>query len=738
MVRHGKFFLERFIIVTIMMFVVSCSFTDVRRNSAEQTQRFDVQSDNNIQDLRRMLVETKGHITKSKVKKLSKEHVISGIAAFQSKNYVLANTHFQKALKFEPTNPFLHKLNAMMHHARATSGSHDQYDLARVGYTLARLYDPGDSDTSYRLGLLHFEKGEMLLAQEQFGQSVMLGCEDPNCLIGLAAASYYLSELDSAYAAIAKAKKAYPNNERVMQAYGMIHAAFGAFDKARETNDELRNLSPYRARHLGYRIDDWEKLYKKGSFNQEQRLQFLRAQNVDIFGIPNGGLFGDEDSTKNPLITQSADSEEGSVSSSAISAEGDSTSSAVGDNQQSGVTPKPSSTVIQDQIKSTETGHTNVPLKDANKPEGSTSSVNHKASQRATETKQESDPKQSVELPRMAVVDVTIIQTTEEYATNKGVNLLNGLILNFGGPQLQNFKTPGGSFNGQQQTTADAITLKLGAGGNGINYALNIFSDALDRNEVMARPTLIVRDNETANFTSGNNLHIALGGTSTGPGSVSVIPLTLTLTITPIFLSDNIIDLSVKAERSTLTAALSPVNDTLISTSFAQTSTISTSANLALRLGETMVLSGMTEQSTSLSDDKTPFLGDIPGLQYLFRSQRKNAAKTSVLILITPRSASLSLSDGSPIPVTGGARSDTVTELEQGGWIKPMPHLKAITYELAKYKFFNHFRKGDIALENFGVEQSLMSAVGNTLEYLYIFDYDFGKSERSELTNIVN
>ena len=59
--------------------------------------------------------------------------IILGLKAFANKNFEEANFYFQHAIKFDPQNPYLHKLNAMSYHLRGDLGDPDQYELALVG-----------------------------------------------------------------------------------------------------------------------------------------------------------------------------------------------------------------------------------------------------------------------------------------------------------------------------------------------------------------------------------------------------------------------------------------------------------------------------------------------------------------------------------------------------------------------------------------------------------------------------
>src|SRR5262249_20909911 len=52
--------------------------------------------------------------------------------------------------------------------------------------------------------------------------------------------------------------------------------------------------------------------------------------------------------------------------------------------------------------------------------------------------------------------------------------------------------------------------------------------------------------------------------------------------------------------------------------------------------GNTLVLGGLVSDDVRNSNTKVPFLGDVPGLGYLFRTDQKAREKQNLLIFITP------------------------------------------------------------------------------------------------------
>ena len=180
-------------------------------------------------------------------------------------------------------------------------------------------------------------------------------------------------------------------------------------------------------------------------------------------------------------------------------------------------------------------------------------------------------------------------------------------------------------------------------------------------------------------------------------------------------------------------SSVASVSSILTGTSVARTSKTKINANLTLRYGETMVLSGLSDQFKDTLDDKTPGLGDVPVAQYLFRNNVEYTQNKTVLILLTPRRNTVTLADGTPIQGDVNASSTNLQELEKSkSWLNADNNLRAIVTHLKRYKFFNQYRKGDIMLETWSSDAWRSNALEKALEYFYI-KYDFGVSGLSEV-----
>lgn len=61
------------------------------------------------------------------------------------------------------------------------------------------------------------------------------------------------------------------------------------------------------------------------------------------------------------------------------------------------------------------------------------------------------------------------------------------------------------------------------------------------------------------------------------------------------------------------------------------------STQVLVRTGDTIVLGGIFEQSSSTDAAKVPLLGDIPLLGHLFRNNSRSNTKRELLIFVTPK-----------------------------------------------------------------------------------------------------
>ena len=328
------------------------------------------------------------------------------------------------------------------------------------------------------------------------------------------------------------------------------------------------------------------------------------------------------------------------------------------------------------------------------------------------------DGAKAPKIPKMAMVDVVIIRSEERHATNKGVNLLSGLTATLGGTTFSyndNRTINSGFANSRTKTVTWSPTLSIASSA----YALNIFNDNNDRNEILARPTLTALDGERSRFFSGAVWHVELSGVAGSEGSLTDVPVGIRLSVTPKFISDDVVKLTVAASRSFIESRSSNAGFS----NFSQTTRTTVNASVALKFNETLVLSGLSERETEKLQDGVPLLQDLPGIQYLFSSKSTLDFTKSVVILLTPRNPRYTHADGTDKvePATDkDAEQPHLQKLEgREDWLKPASNLDAVFYHLRDGTFFQEFRQGDLTIERWSEPNRVSKMVVDTLKLLY-------------------
>ena len=219
---------------------------------------------------------------------------------------------------------------------------------------------------------------------------------------------------------------------------------------------------------------------------------------------------------------------------------------------------------------------------------------------------------------RMVQIDVTLIRTQEIESSSRGVNLLAGLRANFG--------TAAGETS---PTTASAVlrTLRIPE----ISYSLDIANTGYDRSDVLARPLLIALDGQPANFFVGEELSIPVSVGGLSPGSLVDRSIGTEIAITPTFLDDNTVLLSVSASRSFVATNFQPDANRPVRQTVQRVTTAVVSD-----FDQSVILSGLSEHELHRVKSGVPVLGELPVIQNLFSTKSEQLYETSVLIVLSP------------------------------------------------------------------------------------------------------
>tara|TARA_Y100001936_G_scaffold254120_2_gene325216 strand:+ start:9568 stop:10524 length:957 start_codon:yes stop_codon:yes gene_type:complete len=316
----------------------------------------------------------------------------------------------------------------------------------------------------------------------------------------------------------------------------------------------------------------------------------------------------------------------------------------------------------------------------------------------------------------MVVVDVVIISSREDISTSKGINLLNGLTIQFSGSR--SVVNTGNQFNAGTDTIVTTLTKTITL--PSITNSLNIMNSGATRNEILARPSLVAISGQKSEFFSGENIKAATVSTTAQQGSTEVdTDIGVKLGVTPSFVADGRVKLLVEVQRTFLTSTSSNVTYT----NQIRTTKESVNANVLMNHGETLILSGLSEKETENVRSGVPGIQDVPGLQYLFSNETTRDFNKSVLILLTPRIPEYTfrpreIREKEEAKSTDGGRVLNELKARYSDWFRPYPNWASVFHHLQENSLYRQFRTGDVALERWDTQITHEGRLKKALEFL--------------------
>ncbi len=179
-----------------------------------------------------------------------------------------------------------------------------------------------------------------------------------------------------------------------------------------------------------------------------------------------------------------------------------------------------------------------------------------------------------------------------------------------------------------RQTGGSSFALGfVNARGDLLNLELSAFQSE-GHGDVVASPRVMTADNQMARIASGQQIPYQQA-TSSGATSTSFKNAELSLEVTPTITPDGRIQMKLTVNKDSPSTAVSN-NQLLIDTNSIKTTVL-------VNDGETVVLGGIYQTSTTRGVLKVPLLGDIPILGALFRKDTAISTKQELLIFITPK-----------------------------------------------------------------------------------------------------
>jgi Flp pilus assembly secretin CpaC len=171
-----------------------------------------------------------------------------------------------------------------------------------------------------------------------------------------------------------------------------------------------------------------------------------------------------------------------------------------------------------------------------------------------------------------------------------------------------------------------------------VDYNVNIANASLDRVAVLARPHLTTLSGTPANFLVGGEIVFKVSGLNSG--DIKPFPFGTTLAVTPTLLRTTGDDgsprvhVSVEAGRTSVLSLLDVTTGVQDQVTFDK---VSVSSQAVVGLGQTLILSGLSQRENRTGRSGVPGLMYVPILKYLFSTRSTVQNDNAVIILLTPR-----------------------------------------------------------------------------------------------------
>ena len=504
-----------------------------------------------------------------------------------------AQSVFNSALKFDLRNAPLHFFNALTYQLKYEKGDAESYALAEAGYKTAVGLDSSLDVAHLQLGRLYMSSQKYIDAKKSFALAVDAKVKSPQeALFGMAQASLYSGDAATATWATAELDKLEWKDARLyrMKAFQAAVAKKPELVKTMLAQYTALEGNKDEARYVTGRLD--QLLATKTSFRPGSDVMLAQAKTDEakVEAKPEAK----EEAKEEAKDEKKADAGDPNARKNWFRCD-----------------LRPGPIYEKDAVNMNKTFE--LPVNDENI------------------TAPTLPAPCAGENPPVAIIEVTMIRTEESIRKSFGINLMDGLTLS----KSLSFSAMGDTANQATQsannlTNAGALAADATGAVTGgfLSYNLNIANSIYTKNEVIARPTLSAIDRLPSIFFSGATYSIIVGGINSG--TLVDKPVGVALSVTPTFLDDEKILLSIRASRSFIEeqgnekVALKQTRNAV-------------NASALVSYGQTFVLNGLVERELDVTENGVPLLQDIPILQYFFKRSVTMDYSRQILTLVTVR-----------------------------------------------------------------------------------------------------
>jgi pilus assembly protein CpaC len=242
----------------------------------------------------------------------------------------------------------------------------------------------------------------------------------------------------------------------------------------------------------------------------------------------------------------------------------------------------------------------------------------------------------SVDAPSQVLLRVRVIEAQRQALKRVGINWeaagrIGSFALGLASPTDIAFDATSGALLRQGAPAGGLLNLRNTGNGRDINGVVDLLATE-NFIAILAEPNLVALSGETASFLAGGEFPVV---TTSGNNQVSVSykQFGVSLAFTPTIYGDGRINLKVRPEVSQLSTqgqvVLNGFTIPALTTRRAETT-------VELGSGQSFMIGGLINNTSTQDISKIPGLGDIPVLGALFKSDAFQRNETELVILVTP------------------------------------------------------------------------------------------------------
>jgi general secretion pathway protein D len=173
--------------------------------------------------------------------------------------------------------------------------------------------------------------------------------------------------------------------------------------------------------------------------------------------------------------------------------------------------------------------------------------------------------------------------------------------------------------------------------GHDINATIHALA-AVNKTEVLSRPSVLTRNNQQATILVGQVIPIITSSspataTSAAFNTITQSDIGIILKVTPFITAEGNVQMILDPVISSLSGTSVPIANGV---SYPAINMISADTVVITPNNQTVVIGGLMQTQKNTTENKIPLLGDIPVLGYAFKYKTSSSAKTELIIFLTP------------------------------------------------------------------------------------------------------